>query len=117
MKKRQQVKIRPKRRNAPKVAISRRSSVSGKDEKIALLTRERDEALEQQKATAEGLSVIASSPGELELVFKAMLENATRLCEARYGTMWLRDGDAFRAAALHGPLPPAYIHLLRSGTL
>ena len=59
MKKRQQVKIRPKRRNAPKVAISRRSSVSGKDEKIALLTRERDEALEQQKATAEVLSVIA----------------------------------------------------------
>ena len=63
------------------------------------------------------LSVISSSPGELEPVFKAMLENARRLCEARYGTMWLREGDAFRAASLHGPLPPAYIDLLRSGTL
>ena len=75
------------------------------------------ESLEQQTATSEVLSVISSSPGELEPVFKAMLENATRICEARYGTMWLCEGDAFRAAALHGPLPQAYIDLLRSGTL
>ena len=73
--------------------------------------------MEQQTATSEVLSVISSSSGELEPVFKAMLENATRLCEARYGTMWLREGDAFRAASLHGPLPPTYIELLRSGTL
>jgi len=46
-----------------------------------------------------------------------MLENATRLCEARYGAMWLREGDAFRAASLYGPMPPAYADLLRSGTL
>jgi class 3 adenylate cyclase/putative methionine-R-sulfoxide reductase with GAF domain len=80
-------------------------------------TRELSESLEQQTATSEVLSVISSSPGELEPVFKAMLENAARLCEARYGTMWLCEGDAFRAASLHGPLPPAYIDLLRSGTL
>ena len=81
------------------------------------LLSELRKSLEQQTATSEVLSVISSSPGELEPVFKAMLENATRLCEARYGTMWLREGDAFRAASLHGPLPPAYIDLLRSGTL
>ena len=81
------------------------------------LLNELHESLEQQTATSDVLSIISSSPGELEPVFKAMLENATRLCDARYGTMWLRDGDAFRAAALHGPLPPAYIDLLRSGTL
>ena len=80
-------------------------------------TADLSEALEQQTATSEVLKVISASQGELEPVFKAMLENATRLCEARYGTMWLREGDAFRAAALHGPLPSAYIDLLRSGTL
>ena len=80
-------------------------------------TDDLSEALEQQTATSEVLKAISSSPGELEPVFKAMLENATRLCESRYGAMWLCEGDAFRAAALHGPLPPAYIDLLRSGTL
>src|SRR6516164_6156511 len=80
-------------------------------------TRELTESLEQQTATSEVLKVISSSPGELEPVFNAMLENATRLCEARYGTMWLCEGDAFRAASLYGPMPPAYTDLLRSGTL
>ena len=75
------------------------------------------EALEQQTATSEVLKVISSSPGELQPVFQSMLANATKLCEARYGVMWLREGDAFRSAALHGPLPPAYIEQWRSGTL
>src|SRR6516165_144535 len=80
-------------------------------------TRELTESLEQQTATSEVLKIISSSPGELESVFNAMLENATRLCEARYGTMWLREGDAFRAASLYGPMPPTYTDLLRGGTL
>jgi GAF domain-containing protein len=75
------------------------------------------EALEQQTATSEVLQVISSSPGELEPVFKAMLANATKLCGASYGAMWLREGDAFRLAALHGSLPAAYLRQLRSGTL
>src|SRR3974390_529801 len=67
------------------------------------------ESLEQQTATSEVLKVVSSSPGELQQVFDTMLANATRLCGASYGAMWLRDGDGFRNAALHGPLPPEYV--------
>ena len=67
------------------------------------LLNELRESLQQQTATADVLKVISGSPGELEPVFRAMLENATRLCEASYGVMWLREGTGFRSAALHGP--------------
>jgi GAF domain-containing protein len=80
-------------------------------------TRDLSEALEQQTATSEVLKVISSSPGDLQAVFETMLEKATELCEASYGTLWLREGDAFRTAALHGALPQAWIERWRSGTL
>ena len=63
------------------------------------------------------LKVISSSPGELEPVFNAMLENAITLCEASYGNMWLCEGEDFRTAARHGPLPPAFLEKWRNGTL
>src|SRR6202022_4334811 len=66
---------------------------------------ELSESLEQQTATSEVLGIISSSPGELEPVFETMLENATRLCEASYGAMFLCEGDAFHTVAIHGPLP------------
>ena len=71
------------------------------------LLNELRESLQQQTATSEVLRVISSSPGQLEPVFEAMLQNATRICEAKFGTMYLREGDAFRAVALHNA-PPAF---------
>jgi GAF domain-containing protein len=81
------------------------------------LLNELHESLQQQTATADVLSVISSSPGELGPVFETMLANATRLCDATYGTLWLSEGDAFRTVALHGRLPAAYTEQWGSGTL
>ena len=74
-------------------------------------TAELSELLEQQTATSEVLKVISSSPGELEPVFNAMLANATRICEATFGNLFLREGDGYRAATAHGE--PAFVERWR----
>src|SRR5262249_51329152 len=70
-------------------------------------TDDLSESLQQQTATSEVLQVISSSPGELEPVFQAILENTTRICEASFGNLLLYDGSAFRMAGMHGA-PPAW---------
>ena len=84
-------------------------------ENVRLLNELR-ESLQQQTATADVLQVISSSPGELEPVFQAMLENAVRICEANFGTLQLRENDAFRVAAMHNP-PPAFADARRRNVL
>ncbi len=96
----------PKRAGTAKSAFKGRANAASPSTEIARLARERDEALEREKATADVLRVISSSPGELQPVFTAILDNATRICEANFGTLFLRNRDVFRFAAEIGT-PPA----------
>ena len=74
-------------------------------------TTDLTESLEQQTATSEVLSVISRSPGELEPVFQAMLANATRLCQAQYGGLFLSSADGLRNVATHGGSSPLFERL------
>ena len=92
---------------ATKQPRNRRSFAPGEDIKVARLIRQRDEALQQQAATSEVLRVISASPGKLEPVFQAILEYAVRICDAKFGSLFRYDNEAFEATALFG-LPPAF---------
>jgi GAF domain-containing protein len=95
------------RRNAPKV-----EALSNSSSDIAVLASERDEALDQQTATSEVLSVISASPGQLELVFQAMLQRAVLLCEAKFGNIYRWDGAALHILASHNT-PPTFVEAVR----
>jgi hypothetical protein len=97
-----------KRNSAPTATRPGRSTVADLQEQVGALTRELAEArkqlvdaLEQQTATSEVLRVISSSPGVLEPVFQSILANATHICAANFGNMYLCDGEVFRLAATH----------------
>ena len=71
------------------------------------LLNELRESLQEQTAASQVLQIISSSPGELQPVFEAMLENATRICEAKFGVLYLYDNAGFKPAAL-SHAPPVY---------
>ena len=99
---------RPKARKAP-ISHASPTDLQGKLDRV---TGELDDARQREIATSEVLRVISSSPGELEPVFEAMLENAVRICDAKFGNLFLREEGAFRFGATHGA-PPAYADYLR----
>ena len=86
-------RIAPRRRNAPKAMRNRGVSIAGQETVVARLTQERDEALLRETANAEILRLIAKSSGDLELLFRTILENATRICNANFGTLFRLDGE------------------------
>ena len=81
-----------------------------------LTTHATSRALEQQTATSEVLQVISSSPGDLEPVFATMLENAVRICDAKFGNIYRWDGEALHLVATHNT-PPAFAEARRTFTV
>src|SRR5262245_49217030 len=75
-------------------------------DEVQARTRDLSESLQQQTATADVLKTISSSTGQLEPVFNAMLENAVRICGAKFGSLVLFEGNAYRRAALHNAPAP-----------
>src|SRR5262245_25752308 len=89
------------------------NSANDLEHRLAQAERQLSEALERQAATDEVLRAISSSPGTLEPVFKAMLNNAVRLCEAHFGNLFLYRDGVFQIVAMHNP-PPAYVERWRN---
>jgi len=105
-----------KRRDVPKAVARRSSFTAGQETDVARLTRELNEALEQQTATSKVLQVISSSPGDLQPVFAAMLENAVRICHANFGNIFRWDGNALHLVATHNT-PSAFVEARRQSLL
>ena len=105
----------PERGNGRK-AVRSRSSIAGKETKVARLTRERNEALEQQTATSEVLQVVSGSAGDPQPVFEVILAKAVRICDAHFGNIHRWDGNAFYLVATHNT-PPALAEARRRSPL
>ena len=101
----------PKRGLKPDKEV--RSTADDEAGEILRLNRELREALEQQTATSDVLEIISSSPGNLKPVFQAMLENATRICGAKFGVVFSFDGKDFQVEA-HVGAPPKFAELMET---
>ena len=97
----------PKRRSAPKVQARSKLSPATKATEVARLTRELSEERKQRTATSEVLHLLSGSHGDLNRLFDTILTNATKLCQANFGALFLCEADAFRIVAQHNA-PPAY---------
>src|SRR5262249_55888639 len=86
-------------------------SYAGVGKEVEQRTHELNESLEQQTPPSQGLRGLSRSPGDLKPVFETMLANATRLCQAKFGNLFLLEGRMFRAVAIHGE--STYLDLLR----
>jgi GAF domain-containing protein len=91
-----------KRRTKLNEASGRGTSVARQESEVARLTRELDDALERQAATSEVLSMVSSSSGELDLIFRAILEKATRICEANFGLLFRLDNGVVQTVVILG---------------
>src|SRR6516165_7062582 len=111
-KKRHRKTVTPKRGEQPK-ARPFTSQACHTESQAARLTRELQESLARENATSEVLRVISSSPRDATPVFGAILDNATRICEAKFGALFLCEGDGLRAGALHNA-PPAFAQAMSS---
>src|SRR6516165_9961450 len=100
----------PTTHNAPKVQARAKLSPATEETEVARLTRELSEERRQRTATSEVLHLLSGSRGELSRLFDTILTNAINLCQAKFGTLFLYEGDAFRVVAQHNA-PPAYAKL------
>ena len=91
----------PKRRNAPKVQARAKLSPATEETEVARLTRELSEERKQRTATSEVLHLLSGSNGDLNRLFDTILTNATKLCQATFGALFLCEADAFRVVAQH----------------
>ena len=102
----------PKRRSAQDVQARSKVPPATEETEVVRLIRELSEERKQRAATSEVLHLLSGSHGDLNRLFDAILTNATKLCQANFGTLSLCEGDAFRIVAMHN-VPPGLAELRR----